>query len=125
MSRDAEQWLTEASLEALQCRELRHAWPRGQTQRTRKLKDAANVRWRREPGAIIREMECVGGCGVVRIETFTVAANGSLRREGRPRYRYPDGYLRSRAKDEAPLEPIEPDTLRGIVVRRLFPNLNW
>src|ERR1051325_2220395 len=128
MRAETEKWIAGASLEMLQCRELRHAWPRNHAPSRRKeLADTAHVRWRVEqsvggvPRVVTREMDCIGLCGVVRIETFALSISGAIVREGKPRYRHPEGYLRRRGHGEQYVEKIEPDQLRGIVVRRLFP----
>jgi hypothetical protein len=126
------EWLNERPIEALQCRDLRHAWPRDQSRRGRKLESSQWINWRvivtksdGSPKELQREMACTGGCGVVRVEEFLVMHDGSLHRGGIPRYRYPKAFLRKRDPDAPLLEPINRDTLRGILVHRLYPNLAW
>lgn len=125
-------WLKEIPLEALQCRDLRHAWPRAQTRRGRNLESKDGITWQPlitaadgTPRELQREMLCIGGCGVVRVEEFIVDREGNMRRAGKPRYRHPKTYLRQRGKDEPLLDPIDTDTLRGILVHRLYPRLAW
>lgn len=129
------EWIKGRPIEQLQCRDLRHAWPREQTQtgaRARSLRSSENIKWQvitkaadGSPRELTREMGCTGRCGLVRVEDFFVRPDGSIQRNGKPRYRPPPGYLRKRASDEPLLEPLDTNALRGIIVHRLYPKLAW
>lgn len=136
-------WLQGARLEVLQCRELRHAWPRqhaGVVKRRRRGGAAPaaalpmsedGIEWKvlqKGPPTILeRTMTCTAGCKVRRVETFVIrAGTGRLVRSGKPKMRYPRDYKRERPADDAPaLERLDPDVLRGGIIARLVPGLKW
>lgn len=132
MNADTLQWLEKAPLQGLQCRDLRHAWPRAQSAgNARSLQSTADITWRRlspagGPAELERSMHCTGRCGTVRTETFLLRAGGRMVRIGKPRYRRDDpAYLRRRSEPGVPLEPLDPDELRATLVRRMYPRLQW
>jgi hypothetical protein len=130
-----DEWLETAPIAALECRTLRHQWPRMPRphQRQRKgngLVSDGGTAWKIlgtvEAGRLIeRAMTCLGGCGTVRTETFLIRRDGRMIRDGIPRYRYGTLYLRKRADADRPLEPIGQDEILGMMVQRLYPKLRW
>jgi hypothetical protein len=127
MRDDTSDWLRETPLEALQCRDLRHAWPRAQARpRVRTAPRTAAISWQAVgDGQLERTMLCEGGCGTRRIESFLRRRDGSLQRIGLPRYRHEKNYLRRRSEPDQPLERVDPDVLRGNLIARLYPALRW
>lgn len=129
----ADDWLEHATIESLECRTLRHQWPRTPRpggKHRRKLANDAATTWKIlgvvEAGRLIeRHMTCVGGCGTERIETFLVLRDGRMVRDGLPRYRYSRPYLRKRDDPDMPLEPLGQDQILGMIVRRVYPGLRW
>ena len=88
---DNQAWLNQVPLETLECRTLRHQWPRmARDKRTRhKLPASGPVVWRSlragEAGRLVeREMTCLAGCGTVRTELFLVRRDGRMIRDGTP-----------------------------------------
>lgn len=133
---DAEvrEWAAHVSVSALQCRELRHSWPRAipRGARSRALGSSDGIEWRvtasyadGRPAEAEREMTCTGGCGTRRIETFRFYPGGDMHREGMARYAYDPDYLRPKASPGERMAPLPADAIRGFVVRRLFPGLKW
>jgi len=127
-------WLEHAPIAALECRTLRHLWPRmprpGKNGK-RGLPSEGRTAWKivgnGEAGRVVeRRMECLGDCGTARIETFLVLRDGRMVRDGVPRYHYERLYLRKRADyGEPALEPLGQDQIMGMLVRRMYPRLKW
>lgn len=126
MRADTEEWLGKATVEILQCKDLRHAWPRAQRRPgVKNLPTSPAIAWKRLPsGELQRTMHCIGGCGTARIETF-VYRGERLVRTGKPRYRWPDNFRRRRPEPDTPLERLDTDVLRGQILTRLYPGLTW
>lgn len=135
MREDTIAWLAAAPVEALACRELRHAWPRA-VMRRRGGRYAmvppsdTGIVWESDVGPrgvhlVRRTMTCTAGCGVRRVETFHVKPGAGLARVGTPRYLVPQGYRRRRPDPDTPLESLDGDLLRGTVMARLYPSLRW
>lgn len=127
---DTRAWLDSLPVEALQCRTLRHAWPRTKRRDSERLPGAGMVTWKvlgeGDGGRLVeRAMECIGGCGTIRLETFLRLRDGRMVREGKPRYRHSRPYVRKRAEPDLELEPLGQDQLLGAVVARLLPNVSW
>lgn len=125
-------FLDHSPLPALECRTLRHMWPRmGRANRNaRKLPTNDGTTWKIagavDAGRLLeRRMICQGGCGTVRIEMFCVLRDGRMVRDGYPRYIYATGYLRKRDDDHDRLDPLGQDQIMGALVRRLYPKLRW
>lgn len=139
MSDDTDEWLQRTPVEALLCRDLRHAWPRPTAGGRRKRGEPAglppaspNIVWKvisagsdTAPRVLERTMSCTAGCGVRRVETFVVRSGGRLVRTGKPKMRYPSWYQRKRAEPDRPLDHLDPDVVRGNIVARLYPGLKW
>lgn len=133
MNDDTAHWLDTAPLAGLQCRDLRHAWPRAQQRSSVRARPPSTplIVWKvltvsaGRPVELERTMLCEGGCGVARVEVFVARKGGDLVRSGVPRYRHPKHYLRQRAEPDSPLERLDPDVLRGRLVARLYPALKW
>jgi hypothetical protein len=130
-------WLAGTPVEALLCRDLRHAWPRPVAAARRSRKALAvppsgpNIVWRvlatgdgTAPRVLQRVMSCTAGCGVRRTEVF-VARGDRLVRTGRPVLKYPSWYRRSRDQPDEPLEPLDTEVLRGSIITRMYPGLSW
>ncbi len=143
MRPETEKWIAQTPVEALLCRDLRHAWPRPETatpggrrrkppaDRPGQPPDSANIVWRvlsagsaSSPRVLERTMRCTAGCGVTRIEVFVARAD-RLVRTGKPKLKYPSWYRRTRAEPDTPLEAIDSDVLRGNIVARLYPDMRW
>lgn len=143
--REDEEWIARAPLAVLQCRDLRHAWPRqtaapknrpaivprrGRTAAAVLLPpNSRGVSWEvleHGPPVVLRRlMLCTGRCGVRRVEDFVVR-DGRLVRPGRPKLRYPAGYRRARPDPEGPRrDRLDPELVRGSIVHRLVPGLRW
>ncbi len=117
----ADDRLNNLPTEALECRDLRHAWPRGTG--TVLMRP---TRWRGQRVVEAeREMECTGGCGVTRIDVFAVGLDGRITRDTKPRYKYdPDrAYLVKRTDPSDP--PVNRDAIRTALFTRMFPDLKW
>lgn len=128
---DAE-WAASVSVQALQCRELRHSWPRALPRNTKSLPSSPSITWTvtatyadGRPAEAQREMICNGGCRTRRVEVFRFLPGGAMTREGSARYRYDDTYRRPKSDDGSRLAPLPADTVRGFLVRRLYPQLKW
>lgn len=130
---DTREWLEHTPVAVLECRTLRHQWPRMPRAGRGKgghIPAGGGVAWRIighvEAGRLVeREMTCLGGCGTVRIETFLVLRDRRMVRDGLPRYRYPTTYLRKRTDPDHPLEALGQEEILGTLVRRLYPRLKW
>lgn len=112
---------------AWQCRDLRHAWPRdGRGTKVLELKHRGD----RCVLADI-EMECTGGCGVVRTVTVEPTGTGGMRRVGRPRYAYPpEGYRLAAPKrlDDGTkeiLERVTPEEVKFAALTAMYPGIRW
>jgi hypothetical protein len=134
MRSDTADWIERAPLEALQCRDLRHSWPRG-TRRpgVKKAPPSSElIVWKvitaaaaaGGPAELERTMLCAGRCGTRRVESF-IGRPGGLVRHGVPRDRYGPAYRRRRPEPDTPLERLDLDVLRGSIVQRLYPALRW
>lgn len=146
-----EQWIANTPVQALLCRDLRHSWPRPDAPTDRYGRgrrrtattgrpagvppDTANdngkvvIAWRQlapatasGPQVLERIMWCA--CEVARVEEFVVRG-GTMTRAGKPRYRHPSWYKRTRQHPDQPLAPLNTDLLRGSIVHRLYPDLQW
>ncbi len=126
MRQDTADWLDKATVETLQCKDLRHAWPRAQRRPgVKNLPTSAAITWKKlANGELERTMHCIGGCGTARIETF-VYRGDRLTRIGRLRYRWADNFRRRRPEADTPLEALDTDVLRGQILTRLYPGLRW
>lgn len=139
MRPETAKWIAATSVQALLCRDLRHAWPRPTPAAARRRPGQDRrcppstqlIMWRmiadESPTSrriLERTMLCEAGCGVRRLETFVVR-EGRLVRTGVPKFRYPPGYRRAREEPDTPLEPLDADVLRGSIVARLYPGLQW
>jgi hypothetical protein len=116
--------LQDLPLAALECRELRHAWSRGQKGQTRLTPT------KRRGNRILeaeRQMECTGGCGVIRIDLYSLSNDGRLLREGKPRYRYTRNYRikRETLPPGEVRETVDRDRVRMIMFERMFPTFRW
>lgn len=115
------------TVEAMECRDLLHAWPRPKDpahQALIKFEVIARVGGR--PSAIRREMTCTAGCGVVKVQRYRVTRDGRMQREGHTVYRYPEkGYRLPKPEDGARIEPMDRDALRYSLLSRLYPDLAW
>lgn len=129
-----DEWLETAPIEALECRTLRHQWPRMPrpgARRSHGLHSDDNTQWKAvgagEAGRLLhRLMTCLGGCGTQRLEVFLIRRDGRMVRDGKPRYRYTRPYLRRRADPDAPALPhLDQDQILGVMVHRLYPKLRW
>jgi hypothetical protein len=130
---DTREWLEHTPLATLECRTLRHQWPRmprlGKS-KSGHIPTGGGVVWRIlgyvEAGRQVeREMTCLGGCGTARIEWFLALRDGRMVRDGGCRYRYPTTYLRKRTDPDQPLEALGQEEILGTLVRRLYPRLKW
>lgn len=140
MRPETEKWLQQTPVAALLCRDLRHAWPRPpepnpRAARKRRPTDVPpssdGIVWKVlatgsdiSPRVLQRIMLCGAACGVQRTETFVVRS-GRLVRTGKPVLKYPSWYRRTRTEPDEPLEPMDSEVLRGNIVARLYPGLNW
>jgi hypothetical protein len=114
--------LEELPTEALECRDLRHAWPRSTS--------SHNVLTPTRYGSggqvmlATRSMECEGGCGTIREEDFYIDPDGRMERDGKVRYRRTRPYL---IKNEPGThhEPVDRDAVRYTLLARLYPTLKW
>jgi len=127
----ADDWLDHAPLAALECRTLRHQWPRMTvTGRRRQLPTAGPIAWKNvgvvTAGRLLeRAMECLAGCGTTRTETFLILRDGRMVRDSTPRYRYQAPYLRRAVDRHEHLPPLGQDQILGAMMRRLYPKLPW
>lgn len=120
-------------LEVLQCRDLRHAWPRAQPQTGKRPRTMQGIiEWRalstRGDGTwerAQRTMWCSGRCQTRRVEVFYFRRDRTMIREGRPQLRYPHDYRRKRPDLDTPLADLDVELLRGAIIARLYPNLIW
>lgn len=141
MNETTEKWLDLTPVEALLCRDLRHAWPRPNQNPLPAARrkpavpgvppDTKWITWQliaeqtpTHPRVLERTMICPACQGQTRIETFVVR-HDRLVRTGVARYRPASWYKRSRAEDEDRLEPLDADVLRGSILTRLYPDLRW
>jgi hypothetical protein len=126
MRPDTQEWVSKASVAQLQCKDLRHSWPRAERRPgVRKLPATKSISWAPLPsGELQRTMHCTGGCGTRRIETF-VRRGERLVRVGVPRYKWADTFRRRRPDPDTPLEALDTDVLRGQILTRLYPALRW
>jgi hypothetical protein len=106
--------------EALACRTLGHAWPRGNAAKLY----ATSTRGGRMVEAE-REMECTGGCGLVRVEQFETWSSGHIVRMGTPRYRYTKPYLIKRDDLTDTRPAIDRDEVQYLLLTTLYPDLPW
>lgn len=110
-------------IEALECRVLRHQWPRYR-QGSNKL-----IPTKRRYGKVTeerREMTCLGECGTVRIDDFEVDAEGRRHRLGRCRYRHEKKYALDRHKPgEPPQERAAFDEVHFCLLTRMYADLTW
>ena len=121
----ADDRLNELPLEALECRERGHSWPRSSS--TRMVLKATKYRGDRVTEAE-REMTCEGGCGRIRVETFEILPNGRMWRAKPPRYRIEPGkvYLLPKPEDGATHQSrVDRDEVRYALIARLYPDLKW
>lgn len=110
--------LSNAGLAALQCRQLRHAWPRNGG----RLTELAH----RGERCILAEiaMECTGECGTVRTVRVEPIGPGQVRRVGKPKYKYRDGYLfKTEATDDEP--PPTADEVTYAALTLMYPGTLW
>lgn len=143
MNEDTQKWLATTPVEALLCRDLRHAWPRppapaagGRRSSRKAAVDGAppsseNIMWSvlaagtaSSPRVLERTMLCAAGCQVRRVEVFVVRAD-RLVRTGKPKLKYPSWYRRTRTDPDEPLERLDVEVLRGNIVTRLYPGIAW
>lgn len=114
--------LNELPIEALECRDLRHAWPRTSS-------GAAKLVPTKRRGTRVveaqREMECTGGCGTVRVEDFEILADGRVLRVGQCRYRRTRPYLLKRDDPADSKPPVDRDEVRFALLARLYPDFSW
>lgn len=136
MRPETRKWIEQTPVEALLCRDLRHAWPRPSAAATGRgaysdgrPPDGERITWKvlnaggpTAPRVLERTMVCV--CGVRRLEVFVVR-DDRLVRTDRPKLKYPSWYRRTRAEPDEPLERLDADVLRGNIVARLYPGLKW
>lgn len=114
--------LDDLPTEALECRDLRHAWPRST--------DGSNVLTPTKyngGGRVVeatRSMECLGKCGTVRVEEFYIYPDGRMSRIGKPSYRRSKPYL-LKGEPGVRQEPVDPDAVRYTLLTRLYPTLKW
>lgn len=114
--------IAELPTEALACRDLRHAWPRG----NRGEMKLTPTKWRgKRVLEAERRMECTGGCGVVRIDTFEFTSNGRMFRVGKPTYKHTKPYLLKRPDSAAKRFSVDRDVLRYQLFARMNPDLKW
>jgi hypothetical protein len=121
-AQDLDEMIAELPTAALACRDLRHAWPRagrGEMKLT-----PTKMRGKRVIEAE-RRMECTGGCGVVRIDTFEFTRDGRMLRTGKPRYQHTMPYLIKRADPADTRVTVDRDALRYALFTRLNPDLQW
>lgn len=114
--------------EAMECRDLLHAWPRPKIKAHEHLivfeitKRYATGR----PAAAKRVMTCTGGCGVSKSQYFRITRDGRMLRDGTPRYDYPEtGYRLTRVGKGQHAAIIDRDELRYTLLSRLYPTLAW
>lgn len=113
--------------EALGCRDLLHAWPRPNNPEHARfiVFEATRYDAGGRVAAAERAMECTAGCGVTKIQHFTITRDGRMLRDGTARYKYPEkGYL-LKPSDGSRAEPIDRDELRYELLSRLYPDLQW
>lgn len=123
----AEDRIATLSDAAVMCRDLRHAWPR----HPHEIEELVEL----EPTVVgaggklvegIRKMQCTGRCGVLRVEKVRRNRHGKLERIGKAQLKYPKtGYRLEPPESGERVEPLDADTLRDAVLRRMFPSLNW
>lgn len=116
--------LSELPLEALECRDLRHAWSRSRDRRTRWVV-VQKVRGRVRLAE--RHMVCTNDCGRIAVDTFEFH-DGRRYRVGKRKYRQAEGttYL-LRAIDPAAGTPerVTTEDVGYALMLRLYPDLSW
>ncbi len=126
--KSAAERLNELPTEAIECRRLRHAWPRRSNPRHAHL-----IRFEvteREPRtkrviAGVRYLTCLGNCGTERMEKMRRNRDGLMVREGRLGYQRHKPYLLPKPDPDTPAEPISSEVLEDAMMRRMFPELKW
>jgi hypothetical protein len=110
--------------EALVCRERGHAWPRPNS--THQTFRPTKTRLGRAVEAE-REMECEGGCGRIRMETFDIQPSGRMARVGYTKYRQRSGttYLLTRPEGVETPPRVDREEVRYALLTRMFPDLRW
>jgi hypothetical protein len=113
--------------EAWQCKNLRHAWPRGR-------EGTELIELEHRGGRLVLAdivMTCDGGCGVSRTIRVEPTGTGGMRRVGKPRYTYPpEGYLFAKPKRlpdgtrEVP-EPVTPEEITFAAITARWPGVKW
>ncbi len=113
--------------EAVECRGLRHAWPRGSNPSHRPL-----IRFevtKERSGRVIEgvlHLICTAGCGRIRREPRRRNRAGRMVRDGKLSYGQVPGtkYLLKRVPGE-PVVRADQDEVQNRLLRRMCPGLTW
>ncbi len=113
--------------QAIECRGLRHAWPRGSNPKHRSLM-RFEVRQERAGRVIegVLHLTCTAGCGRIRKEPRRRNRAGKMVRDGKLTYGQMPGtkYLLKRAPGELAAK-VDPDDVQDRLLHRMFPGLTW
>jgi hypothetical protein len=113
--------------EAMECRDLLHAWPRPKVKAHADLISfEITARISGHPSAARRIMTCTGGCGVSKTQRYRITRDGRMQRDGTPQYTYPEKGYRLRPVEKGQHAPtLDRDALRYTLLSRLYPKLAW
>lgn len=118
--------LADLPLEAIECRGLRHAWPRrSNPSHARFFRFEVTEKRGRKVIAGVLHMMCTGDCGTERKEPRRLNHEGRMVRDGRLDYKRHKPYLLKRADANTPMDRVDPDELQDTMMRRMFPDLKW
>lgn len=113
--------------QAVECRGLRHAWPRRSNPKHRRLIEF-EVREQRAGRVIsgVLHLTCTAGCGRIRREPRRRNRVGRMVRDGKLSYGQVPGtrYLLKRIPGE-PAHRVDPDDVQDRLLHMLCPDLSW
>ncbi len=126
MSADEPVVLDDLPVEAIECRGLRHAWPRRSNPKHGRYFEfeVTEKRGKKVLAGVLRMM-CTGDCGTQRSEPRRRNHEGRMVRDGSLTYKRYKPYLLVRANLDTPVERVDPDQLQDTMMRRMFPELVW
>lgn len=113
--------------EAMECRDLLHAWPRPKLpEHAHLITFEITAQSGGRATAARRTMTCTGGCGVSKVQAYRITRDGRMQRDGTARYNYPEtGYRLKPIGKGQHSAMIDRDELRYTLLSRLYPQLAW